>query len=92
MQEFYRFVVQGRVQGVGFRAATQRKALFLGLHGWVRNREDGAVEGAVTGSSAAELAAFSAWLRQGPPGARVDACTWQATNETIDEDGFLVRR
>jgi acylphosphatase len=37
-------IVEGRVQGVGFRAFTQRNATILGLCGWVRNRWDGTVE------------------------------------------------
>ena len=39
-----RALVRGRVQGVGFRDATVRRARSLGVLGWVRNREDGAVE------------------------------------------------
>ena len=37
-------VVRGRVQGVFFRAATQREARRLGLTGWVKNRTDGSIE------------------------------------------------
>ena len=44
-----RFVVTGRVQGVGFRWFVKAEARPLGLTGWVRNREDGAVEGEVEG-------------------------------------------
>lgn len=87
----YRFVVTGRVQGVGFRAAAQGKALFLGLRGWIRNRDDGAVEGLVGGDSAAELEAFRIWLRQGPAAARVERVEWSATAEPVEE-GFLVKR
>lgn len=90
MASSYRFVVVGRVQGVGFRAAAQGKALFLGLRGWVRNRADGAVEGLVSGDSAAELEAFQQWLKQGPSAARVDRLEWSATAEPAG-DGFLVR-
>jgi acylphosphatase len=91
MNTSYRFVVTGRVQGVGFRAAAQGKALFLGLRGWIRNRDDSAVEGLVGGDSASELEAFRTWLQKGPPGARVDELEWSATGEPVDE-GFLVRR
>jgi acylphosphatase len=89
MSSSYRFVVTGRVQGVGFRAAAQGKALFLGLCGWVRNRSDGAVEGLVSGDTA-ELEAFHAWLLKGPPAAQVEHLEWSATAEQAG-DGFLVR-
>ena len=39
-----RYVFHGRVQGVGFRAFCREAASGLGVRGWVRNREDGAVE------------------------------------------------
>lgn len=85
------FVVIGRVQGVGFRAATQREAEHLGLRGWVRNRSDGAVEGAVFGSREA-LEQFVAWLHDGPPAAHVES-VWHSD---ADEDepavsGFEIR-
>ena len=44
-----RCVIEGRVQGVFFRAATQQKAQQLGIHGWVRNMPDGRVESLVQG-------------------------------------------
>lgn len=69
-----KWVVEGRVQGVGYRRATQVQALRLGLTGWVRNREDGAVELVGEGSETA-LAALERWCRQGPPGAAVTAVT-----------------
>ena len=62
--------VSGEVQGVGFREATVRRAGGLGVLGWVRNAEDGTVLVHAEGPEAAveELTAF---LREGPPGARV---------------------
>ena len=65
-----RFLVRGRVQGVGFRYFAQRQARAQELAGWVRNRQDGAVEGEVTGSPAA-IERFLAALRRGPSSARV---------------------
>lgn len=67
-----RFVVSGRVQGVGFRAWTRREAVALGLSGAARNLADGRVEVIVAGAPAA-LDAIAARLALGPPLARVDA-------------------
>jgi DNA ligase D-like protein (predicted 3'-phosphoesterase) len=67
-----RALVRGRVQGVGFRDATVRRAREAGALGWVRNAEDGTVLVHAEGPGAAveELAAF---LGEGPPAARVEA-------------------
>jgi acylphosphatase len=65
------FLVQGRVQGVGFRWFVQREASELDLRGWVRNTEDGEVEVVAAGTSS-ELAELRASLKQGPRGSRVD--------------------
>lgn len=64
--------VSGRVQGVFFRAYTQKKARSLGLNGWVRNLPDGRVEVLAEGDGAA-LRAFEAWLHQGSPLSHVTA-------------------
>ncbi len=45
-------LVEGRVQGVGFRAWVQREAKAKGLAGWVRNRGDGSVEAVFSGADA----------------------------------------
>jgi len=65
-----RATVRGEVQGVGFRDAALRRAGELGVLGWVRNGEDGALLVHVEGDEPAveELVAF---LRGGPPAARV---------------------
>ncbi len=65
-----RAVVRGEVQGVGYRDATLRRARELGLQGWVRNREDETVEVHAEGDEAA-VDALVAFLREGPPHARV---------------------
>lgn len=70
MPECRNFRVQGRVQGVFFRASALQRAEELGLAGWVRNCADGSVEGVACGDSEA-LDAFAAWLWQGPDRARV---------------------
>lgn len=64
--------VEGRVQGVGFRISTLMQAERLGIVGTVRNLTDGSVEADVEGSSE-PLAQMVAWLREGPPSARVDS-------------------
>ena len=46
-----RCVIEGRVQGVFFRAATNQKAQELGIHGWVRNMPDGRVESLLQGQA-----------------------------------------
>jgi acylphosphatase len=62
--------ITGKVQGVGFRRHTQRKAEELGVHGWVRNRLDGTVEAVMQGPADA-VEALVAWAHDGPPKATV---------------------
>lgn len=69
-----RFLVDGQVQGVFFRASTQARALELGLRGHARNLEDGRLEVVAEGDASA-LDALAEWLRRGPPAARVDRVT-----------------
>jgi acylphosphatase len=70
MTKCERIRISGRVQGVGFRAATLDEARRLEIHGWVRNLPDGRVEVLAQAESSA-LEQFCAWLQQGPPAARV---------------------
>ncbi len=65
------FLIQGRVQGVGFRWFVQREASELNLRGWVRNTEDGDVE-VVAAGEAGDLDELRSSLRKGPRGSRVD--------------------
>ncbi|MBL8034304.1 MAG: acylphosphatase [Leptospiraceae bacterium] len=67
-----RYVVSGRVQGVGFRQFTAEQARRIGVAGWVRNLADGSVEAEAEGDEDI-LAQFEAVLRRGPALARVDA-------------------
>ncbi|MQA20213.1 acylphosphatase [Rugamonas rivuli] len=69
-----RLMVEGRVQGVGYRASFAERARALGLSGWVRNRRDGSVEAAVDGEPQA-IEAITTWARHGPPAARVSNVT-----------------
>ncbi len=71
-----RAVVEGRVQGVGFRAATLDTALSLGVVGYVANRWDGTVEVLAEGTAGA-VQALLAWLQRGPSFARVERVSAQ---------------
>jgi acylphosphatase len=70
--EARRFVVRGRVQGVGFRWFVEHEAHILGITGWVRNNADGSVEVLAQGTSD-QLSGLRSRLREGPRAARVDA-------------------
>ncbi len=85
-----RIVVRGRVQGVFFRDSAQREAGQRDLTGWVRNRDDGAVEAVVQGDTEA-VAAFVSWARQGPSSADVDSADVADEPVTEGESGFEVR-
>ena len=63
-------LISGHVQGVFYRASTQRQANALGLRGWVRNLSDGRVEAVFEGEQAI-VERMLAWCRQGPPNAYV---------------------
>jgi len=85
------FLVQGRVQGVGFRWFVQREAAELELRGWVRNTEEGEVE-VVASGTAEDLAELRASLRRGPRGSRVDHLIEHplAESEAQDLDAFRI--
>lgn len=86
-----RYRIKGRVQGVGFRYFVLREAEALGVHGWVRNLADGAVEALARGTSG-ELDQFLVRLQEGPRWSRVISVS--VTDES-DEDvakGFEIRR
>jgi len=63
--------VLGKVQGVGFRFYTNKKAKELGLHGFVKNMRDGSVYIEVEGEEG-KLDEFIIWVNHGPEWARVD--------------------
>ncbi len=66
-----RFLVRGRVQGVGFRWFVEREAHLLHIAGWVRNNPDGNVEVLAMGTRE-QLAGLRSRLQEGPRAARVD--------------------
>ena len=84
-----RFVVSGRVQGVGYRAFAQHAARGIGVTGWARNFADGNVEVHANGTES-QLDDFEARLRQGPRWGEVRsvAVTEAAVSDT---SGFQIR-
>lgn len=82
-------VVHGRVQGVAFRYHTRRRALKLGVTGWVRNLSDGSVEGLFEGDEAA-VQDLVEWCRSGPPAARVERLDILAGNYSAEFDTFAI--
>jgi acylphosphatase len=85
-----RYVVTGRVQGVGFRLFAEAAAAREGVHGWVRNRADGAVEAWVEGE-AESVQRIEAALHRGPSGARVERVDVEDEVPTGRATGFTVR-
>jgi acylphosphatase len=71
LRKAYTIKVLGKVQGVGFRFYTQKKAIELGIDGFVRNMRDGSVY-IEAQASQEQLENFIQWVRQGPDWARVD--------------------
>ena len=84
-----RFVISGRVQGVGFRYYTQECALREGVTGWVRNLPDGRVEALVEGD-AESVTRVERALRSGPGGARVQTVTVDVEDVSGAYDTFSV--
>jgi acylphosphatase len=85
-----RYWVTGRVQGVWFRASTRDRAADIGLDGWVRNLADGRVEVLASGTDG-QIEELETFLRQGPPGARVDLVEDEATDPP-EGRGFHIER
>lgn len=85
-----RYLISGRVQGVGFRYFTQAAATREGLHGWVRNRPDGRVEIEAEGDAEA-LERFERQVGHGPASARVDEFEVEATTPTGRLTGFRIQ-
>ena len=78
-----KIVVRGKVQAVGFRSATRRKAMELMIRGSVRNLDDGSVE-ILASATGKEFIIFENWCRVGPSYARVD----RLEISELDQTGF----
>jgi acylphosphatase len=85
-----RYVIAGRVQGVGFRYFAEAMAAREGILGWVRNTPDGRVEVSAEGDSEA-LERFERNLRHGPPSARVERVEIDDLIPTGRESGFSIK-
>jgi acylphosphatase len=83
-----RFLVDGKVQGVFFRASTRNEARRLGLHGHARNLADGRVEVVASGNDEA-LQELERWLWEGPPAARVRQVV-RSHHDGDVQQGFIV--
>jgi acylphosphatase len=79
--------ISGRVQGVGYRAWVEHRAVAHDLEGWVRNRRDGSVEALFAGPEAMVTAMIAA-CRRGPSSARVVALQ----DEAADPDMLNLRQ
>ncbi len=84
-----RVTIEGKVQGVWFRAWTQEQAVRRGLFGWVRNRRDGTVE-AVFDGPAPEVEAMIRACWDGPTAARVQAVRVEPIPADPPMQGFEV--
>jgi acylphosphatase len=86
-----RFVINGRVQGVGFRWFTKDVAVREGVTGWVRNLPDGRVEGLLEGDPDA-VARVERAIHSGPPGARVETVNVIPEDEDAGYRSFTIER
>jgi acylphosphatase len=85
-----KYVISGRVQGVGYRYHALRVARDLKLAGWVRNLPDGRVEALASGP-AVKLKRFDAELRIGPPRADVKSVVVEEAAADGKLEGFHIR-
>ena len=83
-------IVEGRVQGVGYRANTRRKAYQLGLTGWVRNLRDGRVEMMAEGGEEM-IDRLIQWCYRGPTSAYVSKAIMEKTEATGEFQRFTVK-
>jgi acylphosphatase len=85
-----RYIISGRVQGVGFRYFTEATAQREGVAGWVRNLPDRSVEVVAEGDADA-VERFERAVRLGPPGARVDHVHVDGNYPVANETEFSIK-
>ncbi len=90
-QPVVHLLIEGHVQGVGFRYSTQQQASLLNLCGWVKNRHDGRVELVAQGERG-DIDAFLKWCHSGPGYARVTRCVELSPPDSADWTSFLIKR
>ena len=84
-----RYLVRGRVQGVGFRWFVEREARVIGIAGWVRNTNDGGVEVLAQGTEE-QHGALRRKLKEGPRAARVDSVEASERPEAAELSEFEI--
>jgi len=84
------YIVEGRVQGVFFRASTREQAQSMGIQGWVRNLVDGRVE-VLACADTDQLSLFENWLNRGPEMARVNHVKATEWTQQVEVSGFEIR-
>jgi acylphosphatase len=85
-----RFIVSGRVQGVGFRYFALDAGRREGLHGYVMNRDEGTVEAVAEGEAHA-VERFERALRRGPSRSRVEHVRVEEMEPELTTTGFEIR-
>lgn len=89
-QKTIHVIVEGKVQGVFFRAYTRDEAEMLGLSGWVRNRPDGSVEALISGD-ARNVDRMLEWLETGSPMSKVSRVIIESGQQPSETKDFLIR-
>lgn len=87
----YRFLIFGKVQGVGFRKYIKSVADKCNLNGWTRNLSDGSVE-AIIEIADEKLDEICALIKKGPVKSEVDKMLVQNISYNIDNTGFVISK
>jgi acylphosphatase len=82
-----RFIVNGKVQGVFFRASTKKTADSLGVQGYAKNLPSGQVEVLAQGENA-QVQTLMDWLYKGPRMAQVDSVVEVDSDTSLRVEGF----